>query len=109
MGCNFYSNLIQFKKGLARLIFSRKNKTLAAVFKNKKLLTILIDNYQTYCSLKNVKIDQEFQKNKEEWIKNKIDTVLEEFSDLRSSKLDNDDLLKLLTSFNENGIHFTSE
>ncbi len=39
--------------GLVRLCFQRKNKTLAALFKNKHVLELLENNYKTYCSLNN--------------------------------------------------------
>lgn len=38
---------------MIRLCFQRKNKTLAAIFKNKKVIEMLEENYQTFCSLNN--------------------------------------------------------
>jgi len=40
--------------GLIRLCFSRKNKTLSAIFKQNAVLEMLEKNYKTYCSLNNV-------------------------------------------------------
>lgn len=95
--------------GLGRFCFNRKNKTLGAVFKNKKIVKTLAQNYKTYCSLQNVKLDEEFEKDSDKWIKDKLEKVLTDcdFIEKRSSKLGNDDLLKLLTQFNKEGIHFT--
>lgn len=42
---------------MIRLCFQRKNKTLAAIFKNKKVIEMLEENYQTFCSLNN-KVEQ---------------------------------------------------
>ncbi len=38
---------------MVRLCFQRKNKTLAAIFKNKKVIEMLTQNYETFCSLNN--------------------------------------------------------
>jgi 18S rRNA (adenine1779-N6/adenine1780-N6)-dimethyltransferase len=96
--------------GLARLVFTRKNKTLAAVFKNRKMIKILAGNYQTWAALNNVKLEPDFVKNQDQWTKNKLEEVLTgvDFQEKRAAKLSNDDLLKLLSLFNKQGIHFTS-
>lgn len=39
--------------GLTRIAFLRKNKTLAAAFKQTSVITSLEQNYKLYCSLKN--------------------------------------------------------
>lgn len=39
--------------GMIRLCFQRKNKTLAAIFKNKKVIEMLQENYRTFCALNN--------------------------------------------------------
>lgn len=36
---------------MVRLCFQRKNKTLGAIFKNKKVIEMLEENYKTFCSL----------------------------------------------------------
>jgi 18S rRNA (adenine1779-N6/adenine1780-N6)-dimethyltransferase len=37
--------------GLVRLCFTRKNKTLSAVFRNRKVLDVLARNYATFQAL----------------------------------------------------------
>ena len=37
--------------GMVRLCFSRKNKTLGAIFKSKPVLEMLEGNHKTYCAL----------------------------------------------------------
>ncbi|XP_015364457.1 PREDICTED: probable dimethyladenosine transferase [Diuraphis noxia] len=46
---------INFKEwdGLTRIAFSRKNKTLGAIFKQNAVAVTLEKNYRVYCSLKN--------------------------------------------------------
>jgi len=87
--------------GLIRLCFSRKNKTIGAIFKNKKVLNMLEENYKTFCSLNNLEVS-------ETGIKERVCNILEEngFSELRSSKLELDDFLRLLNSFNQAQLHF---
>lgn len=95
--------------GLARLCFTRKNKTLSGIFRHKPVLKLLAANYKTYCSLKNEPLDEEFKKNPEEYLKKKVTDVLQQcgVAEERMVKVDNDKLLELLTTFNKNGIHFT--
>jgi 18S rRNA (adenine1779-N6/adenine1780-N6)-dimethyltransferase len=94
--------------GLARLVFSRKNKTLSAQFKGKKTIAMLADNYRTFCSLKNIEPNPEFTNAPDEFIKQRITEILDTgmFQEKRSGKMDNDDLLKLLALMNERDIHF---
>jgi len=89
-------------EGLTRLCFSRKNKTLGAIFNAKKVLSLLETNYKTYCSLHNIEIPENFS------IKEKIDNLLSSSNSSldRSVKLDIDDFLKLLSCFNSAGLHF---
>eukprot|EP01127_Copromyxa_protea_P016190 TRINITY_DN4771_c0_g1_i1.p1 TRINITY_DN4771_c0_g1~~TRINITY_DN4771_c0_g1_i1.p1 ORF type:complete len:316 (-),score=57.90 TRINITY_DN4771_c0_g1_i1:66-1013(-) len=88
--------------GLMRICFTRKNKTLGAVFKKKPILEMLGKNYQTFCSLNNIPVDNSIS------IKDRINKVLEDgnASELRSGKMDIDDFLKLLVAFNKANIHF---
>lgn len=46
---------INFKEwdGLTRIAFSRKNKTLGAIFKQNAVAVTLEKNYRVYCSLTN--------------------------------------------------------
>lgn len=39
--------------GLARLCFSRKNKTMGGIFKHDSVLDMLTQNFKTFCSLNN--------------------------------------------------------
>jgi 18S rRNA (adenine1779-N6/adenine1780-N6)-dimethyltransferase len=126
--------------GLVRLCFSRKNKTLGAVFKNKKCLDMLARNYATFQALGNNAggpgaanapadivmgddSDREDNSDSEDenepmegvaadslaMIRDKVMAVLKKdgFDEKRSSKMDLDDFLKLLSRMNEVGIHFT--
>eukprot|EP00808_Paulinella_micropora_P031867 g74175.t1 len=89
--------------GLVRLCFTRKNKTLRAIFTGKKVLQLLEKNYRTFCSL----ADKEPSTVP---IKDRVVQVLKdcEMSDARSSKLSEDDFLRLLATFNESDFHFTA-
>lgn len=42
--------------GLLRILFVRKHKTVSANFKTTSILTMLTENYRTYCSLNNIVI-----------------------------------------------------
>jgi len=95
---------IQFVEwdGLLRLCFSRKNKTLGAVFKHDSTIKLLEENYRTYCSLNKIEVPADLS------LKEKLMEILEknEFSDKRSRTLDIDDFLKLLNAFNQENIRF---
>lgn len=43
--------------GLLRIVFGRKNKTLGAIFKQKKILEHLLENYKKFKSLGNKKVN----------------------------------------------------
>jgi 18S rRNA (adenine1779-N6/adenine1780-N6)-dimethyltransferase len=45
---------------MLRIAFARKNKTLSAEFKNKKVVEILEKNYRTHCSVNNQPIGMDF-------------------------------------------------
>lgn len=96
---------VNFKEwdGMVRICFSRKNKTLRAVFCTKFVLKMLEDNLRTFLSLKNEPVPDPFPD-----VKEIVTTVLEKcgFSGARSAKLDQDDFLSLLDNFNAAGIHF---
>lgn len=106
---------------MVRICFSRKNKTLAAIFKTKGVLEILEKNYATFCSLNGQEHDPTFS------VKDKVLEILEQTGNAenRSGKMDQDDflkyaplvllpsspspphlLLRLLVAFNKAGIHF---
>ncbi|KAJ3427406.1 dimethyladenosine transferase-related [Anaeramoeba flamelloides] len=58
---------IQFTEwdGFIRLCFLRKNKTLGAIFKQKKVLLMLEENYKTYTALKNIRVPKNRKTMKE--------------------------------------------
>eukprot|EP00467_Chlorarachnion_reptans_P003354 CAMPEP_0114499280 /NCGR_PEP_ID=MMETSP0109-20121206/7331_1 /TAXON_ID=29199 /ORGANISM="Chlorarachnion reptans, Strain CCCM449" /LENGTH=302 /DNA_ID=CAMNT_0001676833 /DNA_START=20 /DNA_END=931 /DNA_ORIENTATION=- len=88
--------------GLVRICFSRKNKTIGGIFRNKHVLQLLQKNYDVYCSLNNVE-------EKKSDVKCLVEESLEEskLKEKRSSKLSQDDFLQLLESFNSKGLHFS--
>ena len=90
--------------GLLRILFVRKNKTVAANFKCKEVMNILEQNYKTICSLKGSDIPMDFD------VKQAVAAVLESsgFSDKRPAKMDIDDFLKLLSAFVDAGFRFSS-
>ncbi|CAO3636623.1 unnamed protein product [Cunninghamella echinulata] len=89
--------------GLLRIVFVRKHKTLAANFKQTTVLNMLEQNYKTYCSAHEMMVDSDFD------IKKMVLDLLESLnmSTSRAAKLDLDDFLKLLLTFNRANIHFT--
>ncbi|RGB28908.1 dimethyladenosine transferase [Rhizophagus diaphanus] len=95
---------IDFKEwdGLMRIVFVRKNKTLAANFKTTSVLQIIENNYKTFCSLNNMMIEDTLD------IKQKVINVLQsvDMAESRAAKLGIDDFLKLLYAFNQANIHF---
>jgi len=96
---------INFKEwdGLVRVCFGRKNKTLGAIFKQDNVIDLLTENFKTVCALQNIPLPNPLPP-----MKDKIMDVLDKngFSDQRSSKMDINDFLRLLTCFHEENIHF---
>ncbi|KAK3894185.1 hypothetical protein Pcinc_002042 [Petrolisthes cinctipes] len=88
--------------GLLRIVFVRKNKTLAAAFKQSSVLQTLEKNYKTLCSLQEKKIPDDFV------MKEKVENILinGKFDKKRARQMDQDDFLALLHAFNKEGIHF---
>jgi len=113
--------------GLVRLCFSRKNKTLGAIFKQNACLDLLEKNYRKFLQLeasgatagrghqgegtmeildqKRLGLSDLADRGK---FKDYVLNVLREgdFGDRRSSKLDQEDFLELLARFNAAGLHF---
>ncbi|XP_071485006.1 dimethyladenosine transferase-like [Diadema antillarum] len=89
--------------GLVRIAFVRKNKTLSAAFRNKGIIEMLEKNYRIHCSVKNIPIPENLD------MKEKVCKILEanQFDGMRARTMDIDDFLRLLTSFNKEGIHFS--
>lgn len=93
---------IEFREwdGLTRIVFTRKNKTLAAVFKHQPVVELMRHNF----NLMNKKEEET------ESIKTMVQTILTEsgFAGKRARNLDIDDFLILLTAFNSKGFHFAT-
>ncbi|KAF9283323.1 dimethyladenosine transferase, partial [Mortierella alpina] len=95
---------VDFKEwdGLMRILFVRKNKTLSASFKTDTVMEMLENNYKTFCATHDRMIEDPLD------MKAKVQAVLIKTgtADERAAKMDQDDFLKLLSAFNEEGIHF---
>lgn len=89
--------------GLTRIAFLRKNKTLAAAFKQTSVMGTLEKNYKLHCSLNNTPMDPDFN------IKSKVEDILcnLEADKLRARTMDIDDFMRILHGFNVEGIHFS--
>lgn len=116
---------VNFKEwdGLTRIAFLRKNKTLAAAFKQTSTISSLEKNYQLHCSLNNIVsfiefycgstmhtyrfVSQDIPENFN--IKSKVEEILGEINaeKLRARSMDIDDFMKVLNEFNKHGIHFS--
>lgn len=97
---------INFKEwdGLLRICFNRKNKSLPATFHQTGVLELLKKNYNTYCALKNIPVDPDFD------VKAKVDKIMnsnEAYQNLRPRSMEIDHFLKLLCAFNTEGFHFS--
>ena len=120
---------VNFKEwdGLVRFCFGRKNKTLGGIFRTKNVLELLTNNFRTYKALQVVPDKKANKKAKADAmdvdgdadgdgadgassavVKQLIEDVLatDGFVDMRSSKMSQDDFLRLLATFNSKGIHF---
>lgn len=89
--------------GLLRLCFTRKNKTMSAIFKNSNVVDLVEKNYKTFCALHEVPLDKQLNITKD-----LMGEIVESvgLSATRASKMDTDDFLKLLSAFNERNLHF---
>ncbi len=89
--------------GLVRLAFQRKNKQLSSLFKTKTVLQMLEANYRTACAEQQRAVPEELD------MKQLVLGVLAEagMTEQRSLRLSINDFLRLLTLFNEKGIHFS--
>jgi 18S rRNA (adenine1779-N6/adenine1780-N6)-dimethyltransferase len=88
--------------GLGRIVFSRRNKMVHATFMAKGVIEMLEQNWRTWCSTQNKMIDDDTN------MKTKVEEVLSSsgYSEQRAAKMTLDDLLKLLSAFHDEGIHF---
>jgi 18S rRNA (adenine1779-N6/adenine1780-N6)-dimethyltransferase len=89
--------------GLVRLAFQRKNKQLSSLFKTKTVLQMLEANYRTACAQQQRAVPEDLD------MKQLVLGVLAEagMTEQRSLRLSINDFLRLLTLFNEKGIHFS--
>lgn len=96
--------------GLLRIVFVRKNRTIAAGFKSTSVLQILEKNYKTWLAMNNGNKDIEMNNDNDTMniVKEKINLVLNEtgLAQKRAGKCDQNDFLKLLYGFHQVGIHF---
>ncbi|KAF9228081.1 rRNA adenine dimethylase [Gyrodon lividus] len=88
--------------GLGRIVFSRRNKTVHATFMARGVLEMLEKNWRTWCSEQNKMVEDGVS------MKPKVEEVLSStgYSAQRAAKMTIDDLLKLLSAFHDEGIHF---
>ncbi|KAF8153972.1 S-adenosyl-L-methionine-dependent methyltransferase [Crassisporium funariophilum] len=89
--------------GLNRIIFSRPNKTIRGNFQAKGVMKMLEQNRSTWLSLQATPVDDDRS------VSQMTDEIISELghTESRASKMDIDDLLKLLAAFHEAGIHFS--
>lgn len=89
--------------GLTRIAFLRKNKTLAAAFRQTSVLSALGQNYRMHCSLNNLDLPENFD------IKSMVEGIIEDIDadKFRARSMDIDDFMKVLHAFNSAGIHFS--
>ncbi|CEP22964.1 DIM1 [Cyberlindnera jadinii] len=99
--------------GLLRIVFVRKNRTIAAGFKSSSVLEILEKNYKTWLATVDdgAMMDDSTSKKHGDYldvVKQKIEKVLKEtgLAETRAGKCDQNDFLKLLYAFHQVGIHF---
>lgn len=88
--------------GLTRIAFTRKNKTLAAAFKQTSVMEALHLNHRRHCSMNNQEVEPDFN------IQAKVIGILErlECHQKRARTMDIDDFMNLLLGFNSEGIYF---
>eukprot|EP00731_Ephydatia_muelleri_P018273 Em0011g313a len=89
--------------GLLRICFVRKNKTLGSLFRTKTVLEVLEKNYRIHCALNSQEVPAEFD------IKEQVSSILTTSGkgECRPKNMDIEDFLRVLETFNTNGIHFT--
>ncbi|ODV90594.1 hypothetical protein CANCADRAFT_148012 [Tortispora caseinolytica NRRL Y-17796] len=88
--------------GLLRVVFVRRNRTIAAGFNSTAVLSILEKNYRAYCSQNDMMVDDDLD------VKAKVDEVLQStgLGEKRAGKCDETDFLTLLYAFHQVGLHF---
>ncbi|CAM9693287.1 unnamed protein product, partial [Ectocarpus sp. 13 AM-2016] len=102
--------------GMIRVIFNRKHKTLRATLTTKATLKLLASNVNTYRAISRAAAGETVSgegdggdvRATESEVKEMVESVLEKESleGRRAASMDIDDLLALLSAFNERGVHF---
>ena len=95
--------------GFVRLCFLRPNKTIGSIFKTNSIVELLTKNYETHCSMNNISLPED-QDERLKLVSQKVSQILldNEMEQARSSKMCQDDFLKLLSAFNAEGFHFSA-
>lgn len=90
--------------GLLRVCFTRKNKTLGAIFKQAKILQMIEANYRRMAALADEPLPDDLD------VARIVSHVLETsgFASRRSSKMDIDDFLRLMDAFTNTNIRFSA-
>ncbi len=90
--------------GLIRLLFNRKHKTIRSALTTKAVLQLFEENYRTHISVNNLMLPEPFPS-----MKDIVEEVIKEtgYEDQRAAKMDLNDFLCLLSTFNAKGIHFS--
>jgi 18S rRNA (adenine1779-N6/adenine1780-N6)-dimethyltransferase len=90
--------------GLLRICFTRKNKTLGAIFKQTKVLQMIEANYRRLKAIDNEPVDDDL--NVHELVSQLLDST--GFARRRAAKMDIDDFLRLMDAFSNTSIRFSS-
>lgn len=92
--------------GLARILFLRKNKHIAANFKSGSYLRDLERNYRADRSSANRPLNPEAMTDFKAWAMSILQST--GHAEKRSSKMSLNQMIEVLAAFNEQGIHFAS-
>ena len=94
--------------GLLRICFSRKNKTLGALFRQSGTVSMLRENYKTWLALHPPASGGVTPLPEADVFKESMIAILEGLGmvEKRSQKLSIDDFLSILVAFNTQNIHF---
>ncbi|KAF8736350.1 hypothetical protein AX14_000463 [Amanita brunnescens Koide BX004] len=97
--------LVKFEEfdGLNRIIFSRPNKTVRGNFQAKGVMKMLEQNRRTWLAAQEKMTEDDIPMGQ------RVDSVLEQAGHMesRAAKMDIDDILRLLLTFHQSGIHFS--
>ena len=90
--------------GLVRLCFTRKNKTLSAIFKQNKLLRVIEENYRRLMEIEGQSVPDDLDIGAV--VRNVLQSV--DCADRRAMKMSIEDFLKLLDAFASANIRFSA-